>query len=149
MTESNSTTETAYKLDEYDPNLYWKRYQPTLLEITNLNMGVYEPVLDIRPGNISGVEPFGGKPYFGYRCPGKLRFSSEPFEYIWDPTLVPSVLLSPICDLTNVTKYTGQLRALFSNETHLGFSVYPNAGIQFNPADNRIYPSGTPVGGLW
>lgn len=26
ITESNATTETAFKLDEYFPNPYWKRY---------------------------------------------------------------------------------------------------------------------------
>jgi len=61
----------SYKLDEYFPNPYWKRYQPTLTEINTFNLGVYETI-DIRPGNISGLEPNGGQPYYGFRCPGTL-----------------------------------------------------------------------------
>jgi len=49
-------------------------------------------------GNITGPEPYSGKQYYGKRCTGNLKFSSEPLEIFWDPSITPSVKVDPICN---------------------------------------------------
>jgi len=83
-----------------EKNPFWKRYQPSLFEINTYNLNNLQEVISIEDGNFTGPEPWSGKQYFGTRCPGQLRFHSEPLEIYWDPTILTFVTLDPICDLT-------------------------------------------------